>query len=79
MLANLEVIKQSFDQVKDAVQASIQSERAREGIKIKGQYEEDHDVPMYGDVMKPQYAMPSHEVKKRRGVSQCFPNCREAR
>ncbi|KAM4066132.1 GATA zinc finger domain-containing protein [Hirsutella rhossiliensis] len=67
MLANLEVIKQSFDQVKDAVQASIQSERAREGIKIKGTYEEDHDVPMYGDAMKPQYAMPSHEVKKRRG------------
>ncbi|EQL00880.1 GATA-type sexual development transcription factor NsdD [Ophiocordyceps sinensis CO18] len=67
MLVNLEVIKRSFDQVKDAVQASIQSERAREGTKIKGTYEEDHDVPMYGDGMKPQYAMPPHEVKKRRG------------
>lgn len=72
MLVNLEVIKRSFDQVKDAVQASIQSERAREGTKIKGTYEEDHDVPMYGDGMKPQYAMPPHEVKKRRGVSECL-------
>ncbi|KJZ78734.1 hypothetical protein HIM_02125 [Hirsutella minnesotensis 3608] len=66
MLANVDMIKRSLEQVKDAVQASIQSERAREGTKIKGAYDEDNDVPMYGDVMKPQYAM-QHEVKKRRG------------
>lgn len=68
MLANVDLIKRSLEQVKDAVQASIQSERAREGTKVKGTYEEDHDVSMYGDGMKPQYAM-QHEVKKRRGVS----------
>ncbi|KAL3953175.1 hypothetical protein ACCO45_013118 [Purpureocillium lilacinum] len=66
MLANVDLIKRSLEQVKDAVQASIQSERAREGTKVKGTYEEDHDIPMYGDGMKPQYAM-QHEVKKRRG------------
>ncbi|PHH60517.1 hypothetical protein CDD80_1583 [Ophiocordyceps camponoti-rufipedis] len=67
MLVNVDLIKRSLDQVKDAIQASIQSERAREGAKIKSSpYEEDHDVAMYGDVMKPQYAM-QHEVKKRRG------------
>lgn len=71
MLANIDLIKRSFEQVKDAVQASIRSERAREGIKLKSGYDDDHDVPMYGDVMKPQYAMPPHEVKKRRGVSRC--------
>ena len=72
MLANVDLIKRSLEQVKDAVQASIQSERAREGTKVKGTYEEDHDIPMYGDGMKPQYAM-QHEVKKRRGVSPTFP------
>ncbi|PFH55311.1 hypothetical protein XA68_10131 [Ophiocordyceps unilateralis] len=67
MLVNVDLIKRSLDQVKDAIQASIQSERAREGAKMKSStYEGDHDVPMYGDVMKPQYAM-QHEVKKRRG------------
>lgn len=72
MLANVDLIKRSLEQVKDAVQASIQSERAREGTKVKGTYEEDHDIPMYGNGMKPQYAM-QHEVKKRRGVSPPFP------
>ncbi|PNY28176.1 Uncharacterized protein TCAP_01900 [Tolypocladium capitatum] len=66
MLANVDLIKRSLEQVKDAVQASIQSERAREGTKVKGAYDEDHDVSMYGDGMKPQYSM-QHEVKKRRG------------
>lgn len=35
---------------------------------MKGPYEEEHDVNMYGDGMKPQYGIT--EVKKRRGVSQ---------
>ena len=67
MLANVDLIKRSLEQVKDAVQVSIQNERAREGVKVKGPYDEDHDVHMYGDGMKPQYTMT--EVKKRRGVS----------
>ncbi|KND86647.1 hypothetical protein TOPH_08710, partial [Tolypocladium ophioglossoides CBS 100239] len=58
MLANVDLIKRSLEQVKDAVQASIQSERAREGTKVKGAYEEDHDVSMYGDGMKP------HELRR---------------
>ncbi len=77
MLANAEYIKRSLEQVREVVQASIQSERAREGAKMKGPYEDGHahahahghghDVPMYGDGMKPHY--PVTEVKKRRGVS----------
>ncbi|RDA82599.1 hypothetical protein CP532_6327 [Ophiocordyceps camponoti-leonardi (nom. inval.)] len=67
MLVNVDLIKRSLDQVKDAIQASIQSERAREGAKAKSStYDDDHDMAMYGDAMKPQYAM-QHEVKKRRG------------
>ncbi|OAQ70700.1 GATA-type sexual development transcription factor NsdD [Pochonia chlamydosporia 170] len=66
MLGNIDMIKRSLEQVKDAVQASIQSERAREGTKGKGAFEEEHqDVPMYDNGMKPQYTMT--EVKKRRG------------
>lgn len=64
MLGNMEHIKRSLEQVRDLVQTSIQNERAREGAKMKG-YEEEHDVPMYGDGMKPQYGIT--EVKKRRG------------
>ena len=67
MLGNVEMMKRSLEQVRDLVQASIQNERVREGAKVKGPYEEDHDVPMYGDAMKPQYGIT--EVKKRRGVS----------
>ncbi|KAG6035313.1 hypothetical protein E4U41_006144 [Claviceps citrina] len=66
MLANVDLIKQSLDHVKDAVQASIQSERAREGSKMKASYEEDHaDGAMYENGIKTQYTMT--EVKKRRG------------
>ncbi|KAF7531975.1 hypothetical protein G7Z17_g13689 [Cylindrodendrum hubeiense] len=65
MLSNVELIKRSLEQVRDLVQTSIQNERAREGAKMKGPYEEDHDVAMYGDGMKPQYGIT--EVKKRRG------------
>lgn len=76
MIANVDLIKRSLEQVKDAVQASIQSERAREGTKMKGSYDEDHDVAMYGDGMKPQYGM-QHEVKKRRGVGLPSPQRRQ--
>ncbi|KAG5973708.1 hypothetical protein E4U55_000319 [Claviceps digitariae] len=66
MLTNVDLMRQSLEQVKDAVQASIQSERVREGSKVKGSYEEDHsDVAMYENGMKAQYTMT--EVKKRRG------------
>ncbi|KAJ4142336.1 hypothetical protein NW754_009782 [Fusarium falciforme] len=65
MLSNIELIKRSLEQVRDLVQTSIQNERAREGAKMKGPYEEEHDVNMYGDGMKPQYGIT--EVKKRRG------------
>jgi hypothetical protein len=68
MLSNIELVKRSLEQVRDLVQTSIQNERAREGAKMKGPYEEEHDVNMYGDGMKPQYGIT--EVKKRRGVSQ---------
>jgi hypothetical protein len=65
MLSNIELVKRSLEQVRDLVQTSIQNERAREGAKMKGPYEEEHDVNMYGDGMKPQYGIT--EVKKRRG------------
>lgn len=65
MISNIELVKRSLEQVRDLVQTSIQNERAREGAKMKGPYEEEHDVNMYGDGMKPQYGIT--EVKKRRG------------
>lgn len=68
MLANVDYIKRSLEQVRDIVQ---HTERAREGAKAKGAYEESHDVSMYNDGMKPHY--PVNEVKKRRGVSLSDP------
>lgn len=68
MLSNVEYLKRSLEQCREVIVASLQSERAREGAKPpKGPYEEDQDVPMYGDSIKPPYGMT--EVKKRRGVS----------
>lgn len=67
MLHNVEYLKRSLEQVREVIVASIQSERAREGAKVKGPYDEDQDVQMYGDGIKPQYGIA--EVKKRRGVS----------
>lgn len=64
MLANVEYIKRSLEQVREVVQVSMQTDRQRESVKPKGPYGEAHDVPMY-DGMKPQY--PVNEVKKRRG------------
>ncbi|KID91293.1 GATA-type sexual development transcription factor NsdD [Metarhizium guizhouense ARSEF 977] len=65
MLGNIDIIKRCLEQVRDAVQVSIQNERAREGTKIKGAFEEHQDVSMYDNGMKSQYTMT--EVKKRRG------------
>ncbi|EGR50828.1 uncharacterized protein TRIREDRAFT_57735, partial [Trichoderma reesei QM6a] len=66
MLSNVEYLKRSLEQCREVIVASLQSERAREGAKPpKGPYEEDQDVPMYGDSIKPPYGMT--EVKKRRG------------
>lgn len=68
MITNVEMVKRSLEHVRDVVvQASIQSETAREGAKMKGPYDEEHDVAMYSEGLKPQYGMT--EVKKRRGVS----------
>jgi hypothetical protein len=64
MLANADLMKRSLEQVRDLVQASIQSERAREGTKMKGPYEEDQDVAMYVDGSKSQYVP---EKKRARG------------
>jgi hypothetical protein len=53
-----------LEEVRDMVQQNrIQTERARDN---GGRSPEDEDVSMYGDGIKPPYAM--HEVKKRRGV-----------
>lgn len=71
MLGNIDIIKRCLEQVRDAVQVSIQNERAREGTKIKGAFEEHQDVSMYDNGMKSQYTMT--EVKKRRGVSDLSP------
>ncbi|KAG6238384.1 hypothetical protein E4U24_007153 [Claviceps purpurea] len=66
MLANADLIRQSLEHVKESVQASIQSERAREGNKAKPSPEQDHpDMVMFDASTKGQYAM--SEVKKRRG------------
>ncbi|KAH7113353.1 hypothetical protein EDB81DRAFT_670309 [Dactylonectria macrodidyma] len=67
MLANIELIKRYLEQVRGLVQTSSQNERAREVAKMKDLYEEAHDVPMYGDAMKPQCGMT--EVKTRWSVS----------
>jgi hypothetical protein len=66
MLTNADYIKRSLEQVREIIQASVMNERAREGAKPKGPYEEE-DANMYGDGMKQTYGIT--EVKKRRGVS----------
>ncbi|KOS23033.1 hypothetical protein ESCO_003568 [Escovopsis weberi] len=62
MLSNVEYLKNSLEHIREIVLVSIQSERLREDIK-RG-YEEDPDVHMYSDSVKPHYMA---EVKKRRG------------
>lgn len=54
-----------LEEIRNIVQQNrLQNERARDST---GRSPEEEDVSMYGEGMKPAYAM--HEVKKRRGVS----------
>ncbi|PKS08873.1 hypothetical protein jhhlp_003485 [Lomentospora prolificans] len=65
MLANLDYIRRSLENVRDLVQHSSRSEVARES-KGKAPVEDD-DSPMYDGANKPA-AFGASEVKKRRGV-----------
>lgn len=65
MLANAEIARVALERVKETVQQSSRNERAREASRAKGTLEEERDVPMFEDGMKPQYSIT--EVKKRRG------------
>ncbi|KAL2137585.1 hypothetical protein VTI28DRAFT_8984 [Corynascus sepedonium] len=63
LLSNLVFALKKLEDVRDMVQQNrIQNERARDS---NGRSPDGEDVAMYGDGMKPPYAM--HEVKKRRG------------
>lgn len=66
MLHNVDYLKKTLDNIREIVNSSIANEKAREGGKYRGPYD-DEDVSMYGDGMKPHYGL--GEVKKRRGVS----------
>ncbi|KAI1468034.1 uncharacterized protein F4812DRAFT_387824 [Daldinia caldariorum] len=64
MLGNVDFIKRSLENLREIVQHSLATEKAREG-RGKGPYEGDDDISMYGDGMKQPYGL--SEVKKRRG------------
>lgn len=66
MLGNVDYLRKTIENVREVVQHSIASEKAREGGKHKAPYDDD-DVSMYGDGMKHSYGL--GEVRKRRGVS----------
>ncbi|KAI1850701.1 hypothetical protein JX265_004412 [Neoarthrinium moseri] len=66
MLGNVDYLRKTIENVRDVVQHSIASEKAREGGKHKSSYDDD-EVSMYGDGVKQHYGI--GEVKKRRGVS----------
>ncbi|KAH7248401.1 hypothetical protein B0J15DRAFT_498441 [Fusarium solani] len=68
ILGNIERIKRHLEQVRSLLQASSQNERAREAAKIKSPYEEDHDVPMHEDAMKPQHGMTEANTRLRRAA-----------
>jgi hypothetical protein len=53
MLSNIDIIKRSLEEVRDLVQILIQNERTFEEAKLKGPNEEEHDIPMHRDAMKP--------------------------
>ena len=67
MLGNIERIKRHLEQVRSLLQALSQNERAREAAKMKSPYEEDLDVPMHGDAMKPQHGMTEASTRLRVG------------
>ncbi|KAI1380996.1 hypothetical protein F4677DRAFT_207607 [Hypoxylon crocopeplum] len=64
MLSNVDFMKRSLENLRELVQHSIATEKAREG-RGKGPYEGDDDISMYGDGIKQPYGL--SEVKKRRG------------
>ncbi len=69
LLSNLVLALKKLEDIRDMIQQNrIHNERAREN---GGRKPDDEDVSMYGDGIKPPYAM--NEVKKRRGVSLCSP------
>ncbi|CAJ2502380.1 Uu.00g097740.m01.CDS01 [Anthostomella pinea] len=65
MLDNAIWLRQSLENIRDIVQQSIATEKAREGGRSKGPFDGDDDMGMYGDGMKQPYGL--GEVKKRRG------------
>ncbi|KAH7025957.1 uncharacterized protein B0I36DRAFT_375909 [Microdochium trichocladiopsis] len=66
MLSNVDFIKQSLTNVRDLVQQSIASEKARQLGRPKHAYDGDEDVTMYADgSSNKSYGI--GEVKKRRG------------
>lgn len=65
MLHNTDYVKKTLESVREHVHHSIANEKAREGGKHRGSYDDD-DVSMYGDGSKQHYGL--GEVKKRRGV-----------
>ncbi|KAI0171137.1 GATA zinc finger protein [Pestalotiopsis sp. NC0098] len=64
MLHNTDYVKKTLESVREHVHHSIANEKAREGGKHRGSYDDD-DVSMYGDGSKQHYGL--GEVKKRRG------------
>lgn len=76
LLSNVTYLKQNLENLRELVQHSIQTEKAREG-RPKGPYDGDDDVSMYGDGVKQPYNV--GEVKKRRGVSHVQPFTRPGR
>ncbi|KAI1395128.1 hypothetical protein F4819DRAFT_501273 [Hypoxylon fuscum] len=65
MLGNVDFMKRSLENLREIVQHSLATEKAREGGRGKGSYDGDDDISMYGDGMKQPYGL--NEVKKRRG------------
>ncbi|KAL7622823.1 hypothetical protein AAE478_006502 [Parahypoxylon ruwenzoriense] len=66
MLGNAEFMKRALENLRELVQHSIATEKAREGGRAKGPYDGDDDISMYGDGMKQPYGL-APEIKKRRG------------
>lgn len=68
ILSNVDYIKQSLNSVRDLVQQSIASEKARQLGRPKHSYDGDDDASMYADGSSNK-SYGGGEVKKRRGVS----------
>ncbi|KAK9421510.1 putative GATA-type domain-containing protein [Seiridium unicorne] len=64
MLNNADYLRKNLESIREVVHHSIANEKAREGGKHRGTYDDD-DVSLYGDGMKQHYGL--GEVKKRRG------------